>query len=68
MNLAEFETAGIAVAFQEFSHPEYDQAYRPFMAGMSAIDLLFNCGGEGIELLRKTRKFSAASAEDGRSK
>jgi hypothetical protein len=56
MNLAEFEAAGITVEFQEFAHPEYAQVYEPFIAGMSAIDLLFNCGHDGIELLRKSRR------------
>jgi hypothetical protein len=56
MNLAEFEAAGITVEFQEFAHPEYSQVYEPFIAGMSAIDLLFNCGHDGIELLRKSRR------------
>ena len=56
MNLAEFAAAGITVEFQEFAHPEYAQAYTPFSTGMSAIDLLFNCGRDGIELLRKSRR------------
>jgi len=56
MNLAEFEAAGITVEFQEFAHPEYAQVYAPFIIGMSAIDLLFNCGREGIALLRKSRR------------
>ncbi len=59
MNLAEFEAAGITVEFQEFAHPEYAQAYTPFITGMSAIDLLFNCGRDGIELLRKSRRSRA---------
>jgi hypothetical protein len=56
MNLAEFEAAGITVEFQEFAHPEYAQVYAPFITGLSAIDLLFNCGSDGIELLRKSRR------------
>ena len=59
MNLAEFEAAGITVEFQEFAHPEYVQVYEPFITGMSAIDLLFNCGRDGIELLRKSRRSKA---------
>ena len=59
MNLGEFEEAGISVEFQEFAHPEYAQVYAPFIAGMSAIDLLFNCGRDGIELLRKSRRSRA---------
>jgi hypothetical protein len=59
MDLSEFEAAGITVEFQEFAHPEYAQAYTPFITGMSAIDLLFNCGHDGIELLRKSRRSRA---------
>jgi hypothetical protein len=55
MNREEFEAAGIAVEFQDFVSPEYAQAYRPFIAGLSAVDLLFNCGGEGFRYVRDTR-------------
>lgn len=55
MNLEEFHTAGIAVEFQDFVGPEYAQAYRPFIAGLSAVDLLFNCGGEGFRCVREAR-------------
>jgi hypothetical protein len=55
MNYEEFEAAGIAVEFQDFVSPEYAQAYRPFIAGLSAVDLLFNCGGEGFRYVREAR-------------
>jgi len=55
MDVAQFEAAGIAVEFQEFIHPEHEQVYRPFIAGMSAVDLLFNCGGEGFRAVREAR-------------
>jgi hypothetical protein len=46
---AEFEKAGIKLEFQEFQHPVYPQ-HAPkegagFVACLSAIDGLFNCGG-----------------------
>jgi hypothetical protein len=37
---------GVNVIFQEYRHPEYRQAYQPFLPNMSALDLLFN-EGEG---------------------
>ncbi len=37
-----FETAGIAVTFQDFEHPVYKQQYDGFVTNMSAIDALFN--------------------------
>jgi len=55
MNLAEFEAAGITVEFQDFVSPEHPQVYGPFIAGLSAVDLLFNCGGEGFRYVRDAR-------------
>ena len=55
MKCEEFAAAGIAVEFQDFVSPEYAQAYRPFIAGLSAVDLLFNCGGEGFRYVREAR-------------
>lgn len=55
MDVSQFEAAGIAVESQDFIHPEYKQVYQPFMAGMSAIDLLFNCGREGLRHVREAR-------------
>jgi hypothetical protein len=40
-----FAQAGIALELQEFRHPVYPQrGGGPFVAGLSAIDRLFNCG------------------------
>jgi hypothetical protein len=48
-----FARAGIAVRFHEFSHPQYAQCGRgPFIPGLSALDMLFNCGARNRELLR----------------
>jgi len=55
MKLEDFQAAGIAVEFQDFVSPEYPQVYRPFIAGLSAVDLLFNCGGEGFRYVREAR-------------
>ena len=55
MNLEGFQAGGIAVEFQDFMSPEYAQVYRPFVAGLSAVDLLFNCGGEGFRYVRDAR-------------
>jgi hypothetical protein len=55
MDMAVFEKAGISVRFQEFSPPHYPQQFCKedidFVAGLSAIDLLFNCGAESRALL-----------------
>ena len=68
LNLDEFAAAGIAVEFQDFVSPEYAQAYRPFIAGLSAVDLLFNCGRQGIARLRDARKPSDPCVGERRQK
>lgn len=44
LNLSMFESRGIQVKFQEFSHPIYKQIYTDFIPNMSAIDILFSMG------------------------
>ena len=52
LDRAAFEHAGIELRFQEFTHPEYRQrGAQPFIAGLSAVDLLFNHGPASRELL-----------------
>ncbi len=42
-----FKKAGVDVVWHEFEHPRYRQCGpRPFIPGLSAVDLLFNMGGE----------------------
>ncbi len=52
INLEIFEEEGIEIIFQDFKHPVYNQLYAGFEPGMSAVDLLFNCGDESLEILR----------------
>jgi hypothetical protein len=47
-----FSRAGIAVEFQRFRHPVYEQRYQPFLPCMSAVDLLFNEGPRARDILR----------------
>ena len=59
LDLALFEKAGIQVTFQNFSHPVYPQLHQKggnFIEGLSCMDLLFNCGEESLEVLRKARR------------
>ena len=56
MDLDRYRRAGIEVRFQDFRHPEYPQHQGRFEAGMSAVDLLFNCGGEGFAMVRRSRE------------
>ena len=47
-----FERAGIRLEFQQFAHPRYPQCgAQPFSAGLSSVDMLFNCGPGSRDLL-----------------
>jgi hypothetical protein len=47
MDVKSFELANIRVVYNSFTHPIYPQKCGPqFQAGMSCLDLLFNCGIE----------------------
>ncbi len=52
MNLELFDKEGIEVIFQNFKHPVYNQLFGKFEPYMSAIDLLFNCGDNSLDILR----------------
>lgn len=51
-----FSRNGIMVEYQNFIHPEYRQAFEGFIPNMSAIDLLFNYGGESLKVLLRKRQ------------
>src|SRR5690606_10105478 len=42
----QFRDAGIGLAFQEYPCQPYAQPHPPFSGGLSALDMLFNLGGE----------------------
>ncbi len=56
MDLDKFEQSGVDIEFQNFVHPDYEQAYQPFVPTMSAVDLLFTHGAKSLSILRKTRR------------
>ena len=48
-----FRRAGIEVVVQNFDHPVYEQLFTKesgFVPNLSALDLLFNCGAQGLRL------------------
>lgn len=47
-----FEHEGIKLAVYDFKHPQYPQLFGDFIPGLSAVDLLFNCGPQGAEILK----------------
>jgi hypothetical protein len=53
MDLERFRKKGIRVALQDFHHPRYPQLYGDFQSHLSIVDLLFNCGPNGIEKIRE---------------
>jgi hypothetical protein len=52
LDVQDFDRAGVQIEYHDFRHPEYPQCgSAPFMRGLSAIDLLFNCGPESRDIL-----------------
>lgn len=47
-----FASHGIEVVWQNYQHPIYPQQHGPFVPYLSAIDLLLNCGDQGVEILK----------------
>lgn len=45
------EKAGISLALQEWKAPVYPQLHGPFIADLSIIDLLMNCGPKSLSIL-----------------
>lgn len=50
-----FETAGIEVTLQNYTHPSYPQLFPPFLAYASALDLILNTGPQAGEIMRSGR-------------
>jgi hypothetical protein len=53
MDLDTFHSHQIELVFQDFEHPEYSQCYGPFEPNLSVVDLLFNCGPDSRNIIRK---------------
>jgi hypothetical protein len=52
LDAAQFAQAGVRIEYHDFRHPEYPQCgSAPFVPGLSAVDLLFNCGPDARRLL-----------------
>jgi hypothetical protein len=60
-----FAAEGVDIIWQEFSHPEHPQCgAAPFIKGLSAMDMLFNCGAEaGKALMRQQPAMQQVKAE-----
>jgi len=51
-----FSAGGIRVAFQEYEPQEYPQLHGAFVPGLATVDVLFNCGDEALDIIRKGRR------------
>ena len=49
----DFERNNIRLVYQEFEHPVYPQLWGNFIPGLSAVDLIFNCGPQSKDYLTK---------------
>jgi hypothetical protein len=62
-----FARAGVRIVQHQFTHPEYAQCgmtaadAAPFLRGLSAVDMLFNCGPQSRELLLADRVLAKAA-------
>lgn len=54
-DISEFNIHQIQLVYQDFKHPVYPQRWGEFQPNLSIIDMLFNCGPETIEIIRKYR-------------
>jgi hypothetical protein len=49
-----FARSGVSVAYHAFTPPEYPQrGQEGFVPGMSIVDIMFNCGPDGMDLVRR---------------
>ncbi|MFQ5848667.1 MAG: WbqC family protein [Candidatus Methylomirabilales bacterium] len=55
LDLARFEEAGIRVLFQAFRTQPYPQRFGAFVPDLSMVDLVFNCNGDSLQILREGR-------------
>ena len=62
LDVEAFKRAGVGIAYHQFTHPEYAQrGTAPFLRGLSALDLLLNCGPQSRELLLAERALAKAA-------
>ncbi len=64
MDMERFALSGVTLDVQVFRHPEYPQCYDPFVAGLSALDLLLVCGEGALARLREARDAARATVKN----
>jgi hypothetical protein len=58
-----FEKNGISIFYHSYKHPEYAQAYKPFVSFACALDVLFNEGEKSKEVINSGREDLIAASE-----
>jgi hypothetical protein len=54
MDLERFAECGVQVVTQDFRHPVYPQCYGGFLSHLSVVDLIFNCGPDSAQIIRRS--------------
>jgi hypothetical protein len=56
----EFARAGIELQYQNFEQPTYTQCFpnSGFLPDLSALDMVLNCGGASLDIIRNQRQIS----------
>ena len=61
-----FERAGLAVRYMQYQHISYPQLHGPFTPYVTSLDLVANCGKEGVSVIKSPatdwREFLGESA------
>lgn len=52
LDIEAFESVGINLQFDDYTHPVYPQVHGAFEPYMSIVDLLLNCGDSSLRILR----------------
>lgn len=64
---AVFASQGVALQKQAYAHPTYSQHGGGFEPYLSVIDLLFETGGEALQIIRSGRRWLGLGAQDPES-
>lgn len=60
-----FESHNIQLIVYDFQHPQYPQQFGEFAPGLSAVDLLFNCGPDSPAILKSLQPGTTGSSQEG---
>ena len=54
-----FENTDIKLIYQDFIHPGYPQQFGEFIPSLSAVDLIFNCGPDSLDIIMRPKRTKA---------